>query len=341
MPSAGHQPAGFLAGLGARVRVKDEGGYWKTRSVEKLREELRGYDSLVAAMSGVLKDVGGGAGQSADLDYKDFERLEHEVQSAACSLSRNLCSCNSCGSCDSCDSCGATCGGDCACGVPLLWCCRTDLLVGFRYYNLSDRVGIGENLLITQPDSPLIGSTIQVSDNFRARNDFYGSEFGLRTQIYRGRWSLEILTKIAMGNNHQTITIDGQTVVATPGQPTQTYYAGVLAGETNGGVYQRDAFHGGSAIGLGTRLPSQLPLAGVHWLRSAVLGRRCHCRRSDRPERRSAELPPVVQGGLPYPAFTGKPIPSGPKASTWAWSPVLSGPAATIPLLWERVRVRA
>ena len=68
----------FWRGLGARVRVNDEGGYWKTRAVEKLREELRGYDGLVAAMSGVLKDASAGLPLKAPIfDYKEFERLEH------------------------------------------------------------------------------------------------------------------------------------------------------------------------------------------------------------------------------------------------------------------------
>jgi hypothetical protein len=69
----------FWRGLGARVKVNDEGGYWKTRSVGKLREELRRYDGLVAAMSGMLKDATGGLSiQSPIFDYKNFERLEHE-----------------------------------------------------------------------------------------------------------------------------------------------------------------------------------------------------------------------------------------------------------------------
>jgi hypothetical protein len=69
----------FWRGLGVGVEVSDEGGYWENRSVEKLREELGGYDRLVAAMSGVLKDAGGGLPVKAPIfDYKDFERLEHE-----------------------------------------------------------------------------------------------------------------------------------------------------------------------------------------------------------------------------------------------------------------------
>ncbi len=73
----------FWRGLGVRVRVNDEGGYWKTRSVAQLRDEVRRYDGLVAAMSGMFKDAsadhGGGLSvQSPVFDYENFERLEHE-----------------------------------------------------------------------------------------------------------------------------------------------------------------------------------------------------------------------------------------------------------------------
>ena len=69
----------FWRGLGARVKVNDEGGYWKGRSVEKLRDELLGYDRLVAAVGGMFKDSDNGLSvQSPIFDYKNFERLEHE-----------------------------------------------------------------------------------------------------------------------------------------------------------------------------------------------------------------------------------------------------------------------
>ena len=69
----------FWRSLGVRVRVNDEGGFWKARSVDKLRDGLQSYDGLVAAMSGVLKDAAGGASVKAPIfDYQSFERLEHQ-----------------------------------------------------------------------------------------------------------------------------------------------------------------------------------------------------------------------------------------------------------------------
>ena len=72
-------------------------------------------------------------------------------------------------------------------------------------------------------------------------NDFYGSEIGLRTQIYRGRWSLEILTKVAIGNTHQIVTIDGQTDETATGTDADVQRRN-LRRPTNSGTYPRDEF---------------------------------------------------------------------------------------------------
>ena len=149
-------------------------------------------------------------------------------QTAGVTFSRNLGSCDS-----SCNTCDDPCD---PCAVPTLFGSRTDLLVGFRYYGLNDSVRIGEDLSLVQP-----ASTISVRDNFAAKNEFYGSEVGLKTTVYRGRWSLAISPKLAMGANHETVTIDGSTVV-TSGGSTVRYNNGVLATSTNSGTYQRDTF---------------------------------------------------------------------------------------------------
>lgn len=166
-------------------------------------------------------------------------------QTAGMLVSYNLCSSTSCaGACDGfCDSeYGGTCGDSCgvSCGVPLLYCCRTDLLAGFRYYNLSDRVEINNTTRSIE-----LGATWDNYDSFRACNDFYGSEVGLRNQIYRGRWSLEILTKVAIGNTRQSVTVNGQTVYTPVFGAPATYGYGVLAlpnPPANIGTYERDVF---------------------------------------------------------------------------------------------------
>jgi hypothetical protein len=183
----------------------------------------KGPDGEIVASPGVSSGT-------VSVTAKDY------FQSAGVTLSYNLCSCNGC--CDSCDGGNDAC--DCTCGPPSLNCCRADLLLGFRCYDLNDSVGIHENLTGTSPTF----ATFDIHDNFTARNEFYGSELGLRTRLYRKRWSLEVLTKIAMGNTHQTATIGGQTVKTTL-EGTTVYTGGLLALDNppaNIGTYQQDTF---------------------------------------------------------------------------------------------------
>lgn len=67
--------------FGVDVKVTDEGEFWETRSVERLRERLGTHDRLVTAMAGALKDsLGKGPkGVQAEI-FNDvrFERLEAE-----------------------------------------------------------------------------------------------------------------------------------------------------------------------------------------------------------------------------------------------------------------------
>jgi hypothetical protein len=226
-------------------------------------------------------------------------QVSEYFQSAGVLVSYNLCSCNSC--LDPCEkNCVAT---DMNCCPPLLYCSRTDFLMGFRTYSLGDHLNVHEALDV--PTGDLVGTTIDVHDNFSARNDFYGSELGLRSKIYRGRWSFDVLAKVAMGNTRQVANIDGQTVVAVPGQPIQRYNAGVLAVGTNSGTYQRDVFTVIPQVGL--ELGYQL---GCHW--RAYVGYDLLFwgdvwRSGDQVDLNidPRNLPPAQAGGLPFPAFPG------------------------------------
>ena len=73
----------FWRQLGVTVEVSDEGGYWETRSEEKLRYALKCYDNLVAMLAGACKDAADDAGSGLSVKSpvfarKDFERLEAE-----------------------------------------------------------------------------------------------------------------------------------------------------------------------------------------------------------------------------------------------------------------------
>jgi len=150
--------------------------------------------------------------------------------------------CNLCCSQSCCQSCCKSCCKSCCCAG-----CRVDLIGGYRHYRLNDRLQISEDLTVTEPATA--GSTFDLFDRFSAVNEFHGGEIGLKAKIYRGRWSLGILAKMALGNNHQVVDIDGQTVIVTrlAGPPPiilppVSGPAGLLTAETNIERYTRDQF---------------------------------------------------------------------------------------------------
>jgi hypothetical protein len=79
----------FWRQLGVTVDVDDEGEYWPTRSVEKLKTILRQYNGLIAAVGGMFRDAAaesatGLSVESPIFDYAHFERLEHEGRQEFC-----------------------------------------------------------------------------------------------------------------------------------------------------------------------------------------------------------------------------------------------------------------
>jgi hypothetical protein len=158
--------------------------------------------------------VGGppGAAGGVTVEATDY------FQSAGAWLRHPVCG-NDCGTC--CDPCGS-CGDCCA---PRS--CRVDLIAGYRYYGLYNNVDIHENL--TALSGGFVGFNFDVRDTFHAENQFHGGEVGLALQTSRGRWSLGILTKVAMGNNHQTVVINGRTTVINNTGQSQTLSGGLLA----------------------------------------------------------------------------------------------------------------
>jgi hypothetical protein len=136
--------------------------------------------------------------------------------------------------------CGASGGASCGRATCRSCCCRVDLIVGYRYYRLSDDVTIAEHI-DGLPNSVIRDTSIDVVDAFRARNDFHGGEIGLVAQRYCGPWSFELMAKMAIGNNHQVVTINGNTTVTQPGQSI-TNTGGLLAQGTNIGPHIRDDF---------------------------------------------------------------------------------------------------
>jgi hypothetical protein len=151
---------------------------------------------------------------------------------------------------------------------------RLDFSLGYRYMQLSDGVQVNEYLSSLNANLP--GSFI-VNDNFTTQNQFNGFELGTSMFAYRNRWSLELLTKLALGNNHETVNINGFTTTTQNGVST-TDSGGLLAQSSNIGSYSRDEFcvipQLGANLGyqLTPRLRAIVGYTFVYWSRVARAG---------------------------------------------------------------------
>ncbi len=132
-----------------------------------------------------------------------------------------------------------------------LWCCsnpadcchsrRVDGFVGFRSFSFDEALVISERLLASGGLIPA-NTTFDVLDRFETDNRFLGIEFGLISAWQWQRWSLELESRIAIGNLSQDVVIDGATTITSPGQPPLVQPYGILAGPSNIGTYERDHF---------------------------------------------------------------------------------------------------
>jgi hypothetical protein len=121
-------------------------------------------------------------------------------------------------------------------------CYRIGLLAGFRYLKLDESLSVIESLRVA-PGVPMTGgSGIVVSDRFATQNNFYGGQLGAVLELRRGRWTVDLLGKVALGVTHEVAHVQGSTTFAVPGGGTIVQRGGLLALPTNIGRYSRDEF---------------------------------------------------------------------------------------------------
>ena len=160
---------------------------------------------------------------------------QSSVDSAAARLRWNFC-CKKI-------ACGNRCVG---CGPPQGFK-RVDFTFGYRYFGLDDSIVITENLTSLQANP----SRFELFDQFETDNDFNGAEVGF---VWEGGWrnfTLELLSRMAIGNVRQRVAINGQTTISPLNPPQEeTFQGGLLAQRTNIGTYSRDEFGVLNELGL-------------------------------------------------------------------------------------------
>lgn len=124
-------------------------------------------------------------------------------------------------------------------------------LGGFRYLHLDDTLDV---TTLTNTQAPgggsFIGaplpaaSALYVSDQFSADNAFYGGQAGVSYTLGYGRFSVDLVGKIALGVTNQSISIGGGTSAVIPPNTAQQVIipGGLLAVRTNAGNLSQNEF---------------------------------------------------------------------------------------------------
>jgi Putative beta barrel porin-7 (BBP7) len=136
-------------------------------------------------------------------------------------------------------ACGDGCGTSCITHCPVPTGYRFDLILGYRFLRLDDRVDVVEDL--TSLDTSAGTGAFLLRDHFQTRNDFHGADFGTAIRFCKGCWTIDFLSKLALGNTRSVINIDGSTIITQQGQ-AQTFQGGLLAQRTNIGSFTADEF---------------------------------------------------------------------------------------------------
>lgn len=123
-------------------------------------------------------------------------------------------------------------------------CCgRFDFLVGYRFFHLQEGLNVSTNTTSIDTQSPIqVGTQFAIFDGFSTRNNFNGGQIGFNSQYWRGRWTLDVAAKVALGGVSQRVTINGSTTVTAPGGSPTVNEGGILALGSNSGTFNRGQF---------------------------------------------------------------------------------------------------
>jgi hypothetical protein len=109
------------------------------------------------------------------------------------------------------------------------------ILAGFRYIDLR------ENLSILSTENLLGFGVFAGTDGFSTKNQFFGAQIGVKGQQQFGQFDISGVAKVALGDSHQTVSINGFSTAAGFGTPSSSP-GGIFSQITNIGQQTRDRF---------------------------------------------------------------------------------------------------
>jgi hypothetical protein len=109
---------------------------------------------------------------------------------------------------------------------------QADILAGYRYQQLNDDLLLSESIISSGGDTDL-------NDHFQTLNQFNGGQIGVATEMHGYRWTLETRLKLAFGDTHSRVRIEGNTNTT---DATILSTGGLLTRSTNAGLHVSDRF---------------------------------------------------------------------------------------------------
>jgi hypothetical protein len=127
--------------------------------------------------------------------------------------------------------------------VSALTTYKLNMLVGARFLSLDEELNVSEGI-IEHSGEGREGNVWAIHDLFTTYNRFYGGQVGLEGEARWGPVVLTVAGKLAFGETHQSLKIDGNTLAFETPTRTLTYdpSRGLLAQPTNIGQHRQNDF---------------------------------------------------------------------------------------------------
>lgn len=118
---------------------------------------------------------------------------------------------------------------------------RVDFLLGYRFFRLEERFASEEILRPTGP-TYVPGTSFELNDSIRTRNDFHGLELGLNRMSQRGPWLWDVTALVALGEVERVVDLNGSTRINVPGFSDNTFPGGFFVGPGDIGRFRDNDF---------------------------------------------------------------------------------------------------
>jgi hypothetical protein len=138
-----------------------------------------------------------------------------------------------------------------------------DGMVGLRYVDVTRSLTFGRfSQFFPNPtgfgfDPSFAGNQILEQESFATRNQFYGAQFGARLNWYLEYLIISGQFQLALGNNHEELSIGGGHLRVMPNGTTTLSEGALLALPSNIGNFHRDKFAQVPELGIKIEVPVQ------------------------------------------------------------------------------------